>query len=387
MDISYILNELGEDHSNYFNAVSPPIIQSSNFLFKTVDELRKAFYNEYDAILYSRGNNPTVDILRKKLAALDGAEDCLVFNSGASAIFCSVLPHVKAGDHIVSVKAPYTWAKKMFDVILPRFGVSTTYIDGTDIANWRSATRPNTTLFYLESPNSWTYELQDLQAVAQLAKQHHITTIVDNSYCTPLYQKPIELGIDLVLQSATKYIGGHSDAVAGVLTGTHEKLRKIFNSEYLTTGSGCTPLHAWLLLRGLRTLPMRLAHITRTTHEIIDWLKQHPNVEEVIFPLDEGFPQYELATKQMTGACGLLTFIIKAGTADAIESFCNSLKHIRMAVSWGGHESLIIPRVAGIRKENFNAAAREHRMLRLYVGLEEAEYLKADLEQAFERIV
>src|SRR4051812_14239396 len=188
MDLSYIINELGEERENYFNAIAPPIIQTSNFAFKKIEDLRKAFEDEMSGYLYSRGNNPTVDILRKKLAALDGAEDCLVFNSGASAIFCSVLPHVKAGDHIVSVKAPYTWAKKMFDVILPRFGVTTTYIDGTDIANWEAAINANTTLFYLETPNSWTYDLQDLTAVAALAKAHHITTIVDNSYCSPIYQ-------------------------------------------------------------------------------------------------------------------------------------------------------------------------------------------------------
>lgn len=383
MDLSYILNELGEDHAAYFNAVSPPIIQSSNFLFNTVKDLRKAFYNEYDAILYSRGNNPTVDILRKKLAALDGAEDCLVFNSGASAIFCAVLPHVKSGDHIVSVKAPYTWAKKMFDVILKRFNVTTTYINGTDIENWKAAMQPNTTVFYLESPNSWTYELQDLTAVAQLAKANGITTIIDNSYCTPLYQRPIEHGIDLVLQSATKYISGHSDTVSGVLTGSHEKMSKIFNSEYLTTGAGCTPFHAWLLLRGLRTLPMRLAHITKTTTDMVAWLQQHPKVESVIFPFNETFPQYQLAKKQMSGACGLLTIVVRSGSADDIENFANHLKHIKMAVSWGGHESLIIPRVAGMRKELFNAANPEHRMLRLYVGFEDAAYLQQDLEQAF----
>ncbi|MES2648750.1 MAG: PLP-dependent aspartate aminotransferase family protein [Bacteroidota bacterium] len=383
MDLSYILNELGEEHSEYFNAVAPPIIQTSNFLFNTVDDLRKAFADEYDAILYSRGNNPTIDILRKKLAALDGAEDCLVFNSGASAIFCSVLPFVKAGDHIVSVKAPYTWAKKLFDVILKRFDVTTTYIDGTDIANWQAAVQPNTTIFYLESPNSWTYELQDLSAVAALAKANHITTIIDNSYCSPLYQKPIAFGIDLVLQSATKYIGGHSDVVAGVLTGSHEKMAKIFNSEYLTTGSGCTPFHAWLLLRGLRTLPMRLAHITNTTGTMIAWLKQHSKVETVIFPFDEDFKQYELAKQQMKGACGLVTIVLKSTTFTDIENCCNHLKHIKMAVSWGGHESLLIPRLAGIKKEHFNPGNREHRMLRLYIGLEEAAYLQADLDQAF----
>src|SRR6187397_2674984 len=139
MELSYILNELGEEHSEYFNAVAPPIIQTSNFLFNKVDDLRKAFADEYDAILYSRGNNPTVDILRKKLAALDGAEDCLVFGSGAAAIFAGILANVKSGDHVVSVKAPYTWAQRMFDVMLPRFGVTTTYINGTTIENWETA--------------------------------------------------------------------------------------------------------------------------------------------------------------------------------------------------------------------------------------------------------
>lgn len=385
-ELSYILNSLGENHEEYYNAVSPPIVQTSNFLFNTVEDLRKAFDDEYDSYLYSRGLNPTVEILRKKLAALDGAEDCLVFNSGSSAIFCAVLPQVKAGDHIVSVQAPYTWARRMFDVILPRFGVTTTYIDGTDIAHWENAIQPNTTVFYLESPNSWTYELQDLKAVAILAKKHKIVTIVDNSYCTPLHQKPIEYGIDLSLQSATKFIGGHSDTVAGVLTGSHAMMSKIFNSEYLNTGSGCTPFHAWLLLRGLRTLPMRLAHITKTTQQVINWLKQQPWVEEIIFPFDESHPQYALAKAQMSGACGLLTFVMEADTADAIERFCNSLRRLRMAVSWGGHESLLIPRMAGIRKNSFDAGNREHRMLRLYVGLEEADYITNDLAQAFAKM-
>lgn len=264
-ELSYIINSLGEEHSEYFNAISPPIVQTSNFLFNTVAEMRHAFANEYDVFIYSRGQNPTVEILRKKMAALDGAEDCLVFNSGASAIFCAVMAQVRAGDHIVSVRSPYTWAANLFDIILKRFGVSTTYIDGTDIKNWHNAIQTNTTLFYLESPNSWTYELQDLAAVAGLAKERQIISVIDNSYCTPLYQKPIDFGIDLVLQSATKYIGGHSDVVAGVLTGSHAHIKNIFNSEYLNTGAGCTPFNAWLLLRGLRILPMRLAHISHTT--------------------------------------------------------------------------------------------------------------------------
>src|SRR5678816_3448207 len=162
MELSYILNEYAEERDEYFRAIAPPIIQTSNFAFKKVDDLRKSFEDEYSTWLYSRGLNPTVEILRKKLAALDGAEDCLVFSSGAAAIFAGVLSNVKAGDHIVSVRNPYTWAQRTFDVILPRFGVTTTYIDGREIKNFENAIQSNTTLIYLESPNSWDYALQEI---------------------------------------------------------------------------------------------------------------------------------------------------------------------------------------------------------------------------------
>jgi cystathionine beta-lyase/cystathionine gamma-synthase len=386
MDISYILNEFAEDRENYFRAIAPPIMQTSNFAFKTVDEFRKSFEDEYSTWLYSRGLNPTVEILRKKLAALDGAEDCLVFNSGAAAIFASVLANVKSGDHIVSVRAPYTWAKKMFEVILPRFNVTHTYVDGRNTENFKAAIKPNTTLIYLESPNSWNFELQDLQAVAALAKQHNITTICDNSYCTSLYQRPIEYGIDLVLQSATKYISGHSDVVAGVLTGKKEMIERIFNSEYMNIGSGIQPFNAWLLIRGLRTLPVRLERITKTTHSIVEFLKAHSKVEKVYFPFETDFQQYELAKKQMKEAMGLLSFVIKSNSVQQIEKFCETLQHIFMAVSWGGHESLIIPRCAGIKREDFDPKNAEHRMIRLYIGLEDADYLQKDIEQAFAAI-
>ena len=385
MDISYIINELGEDRENYFNAIAPPIIQTSNFAFKKVEDLRKAFEDEYSTFLYSRGLNPTVDILRKKLAALDNAEDCLVFNSGAAAIFAAVLANVRSGDHIVSIKDPYTWAQKMFNDILPRFNVSVTYIDGTKIENFERAILPNTTLIYLESPNSWSYALQDLSAVAELAKAEGIITICDNSYCTPLYQRPIDHGIDLVLQSATKYLGGHSDTVAGVLSGSAEMIKRIFASEYMNIGSGIQPFNAWLLIRGLRTLPARLERITSSTIKVIDFLKHHPRVESVIFPLDDEFPQIALAKKQMKGACGLLTLIIRTEDIHQIETFCESLKHILMAVSWGGHESLILPRCSSIPVSSFDPTNREHRMVRLYVGLEDPEYFIQDMTNAFDQ--
>jgi cystathionine beta-lyase/cystathionine gamma-synthase len=382
MDLSYILNELGEDREQYFNAISPPIIQTSNFAFKRVEDLTKAFEDEMGGFLYSRGLNPTVDILRKKLAALDGAEDCLVFNSGAAAIFAGVLANVKSGDHIVSVRAPYTWAQKMFDVVLPRFGVSTTYVDGTTVDNWMAATKENTTFYYLESPNSWTFALQPIREVAAFARSKNIITLIDNSYCTPLYQRPIKMGIDMAMQTATKYIGGHSDTLGGVLSGTQAMMKRIFDSEYLNIGSGIQPFNAWLLIRGLRTMPARLDRITETTKKVLDFLKQHPKVEEVIFPFDTTFPQYDLAKEQMTGACGLMTIVLKTSKRDSIVRFCESLNHIMMAVSWGGHESLVIPKCAGILPADFNPANKEHRFVRLYVGLEEPQYLIADLEQA-----
>lgn len=384
MDLSYILNELGEDREYYFNAIAPPIVQTSNFAFKKVADLREAFRDEMSGYLYSRGLNPTVDILRKKLAALDGAEDCLVFNNGAAAIFAGVLAHVKAGDHLISVRRPYTWAQRMFDVILPRFGVTTTYVDGRHIENFEAALRPNTSFIYLESPASWTYELQPLKQVAAFARAHNLITLIDNSYCTPLYQRPVEMGIDLAMQTATKYIGGHSDTLGGVLSGSSAMMKKIFDSEYLNIGSGIQPFNAWLLLRGLRTLPARLERIGRTTREVVAFLKTHPRIDRLLFPFDESFPQIALAREQMSGACGLLTFTLKAGTADSITRFCEALRHIQMAVSWGGHESLVIPKCAGIEPQDFDAANEQHQFIRLYTGLEDASYLVADLQRALE---
>jgi cystathionine beta-lyase/cystathionine gamma-synthase len=384
-DLSYIINELAEDREHYFNAIAPPIVQTSNFQFKTVAALRKAFEDEMGGYLYSRGLNPTVDILRKKLAALDGAEDCLVFNNGAAAIFAAAFANVKSGDHIISVQKPYSWAQKTFSEILPRFGITTTYIDGTDIQNFEAARQPNTSFIYLESPNSWTFALQPLREVVAFAKQYGIVTLIDNSYCTPLYQRPIEMGIDLSMQTATKYIGGHSDTLGGVLSGSHKMMKKIFDLEYLTVGSGIQPFNAWLLIRGLRTLPARLERISRTTTEVIQFLQSHPRVEKVIFPFDETFPQYGLAKEQMSGACGLFTITLKAGTMESITRFCESLKHFYMAVSWGGHESLVIPKCAGLQPQDFDPANEEHQYIRIYTGLEDSQYLVADLAQALEK--
>jgi len=382
MDLSYILNELGEERENYFNAVSPPIIQTSNFTFKTVGDFRKALGDEFEATLYSRGQNPTLNILRKKLAALDGAEDALVFSSGIAAITVPILALVKQGDHIVSVENPYSWTIKLFNYFLPKFGITTTFVDGSDVQNIQNAIQPNTKLIYLESPNTFSYDLQDLQAVSRIAKQKGIFTMIDNSYCGPLFQQPVKFGIDLVAQSATKYIGGHSDVVAGVVTGSKALITQIFDNEFLNIGPALSPHSAWLLIRGLRTLPLRMQRSFETATKVTDWLGKHLAVETVIWPFNPNFKQLELAHKQMQGCGGMFSFTLKNSSVKSIEAFCNNLQHILMAVSWGGHESLITPSIAGITNEAYDQKNPRHQLIRMYVGLEDADYLTKDLEQA-----
>jgi len=382
MDLSYILNELGEERENYFNAVSPPIIQTSNFTFKTVADFRQALGNEFDAMLYSRGHNPTLTILRKKLAALDGAEDALVFSSGIAAVSVPILSLLQQGDHAVVVENPYSWTIKLFNNFLPKFGISATFVDGAEVENIENAIQSNTKLIYLESPNTFSYELQDLQAVAKIAKAKGILTMIDNSYCGPLYQQPIKLGIDLVAQSATKYLGGHSDIVAGVLTGDKELLTNIFNNEFMNIGPSLSPHSAWLLIRGLRTLPLRMQRSFETAKTITAWLQQHPAVDKVLWPFSPGFKQAELAQKQMQGCGSMFSFTLKDPSIQKIEAFCDKLQHILMAVSWGGHESLIIPSIAGVANEDYDISNPRHQLIRMYAGLEDADYLIRDLEQA-----
>jgi cystathionine beta-lyase/cystathionine gamma-synthase len=384
MELSYILNELGEERENYFNAVSPPIIQTSNFTFKTVGDFRLALGNEFDAMLYSRGHNPTLNILRKKLAALDGAEDALVFSSGIAAISVPILALLQQGDHAVVVENPYSWTIKLFNNFLPKFGISATFVDGSEVKNIENAIRPNTKLIYLESPNTFSYELQDLKAVSNLAKSKGILTMIDNSYCGPLYQQPISLGIDLVAQSATKYLGGHSDIVAGVLTGSKELINKIFDNEFMNIGPALSPHSAWLLIRGLRTLPLRMQRSFETAKIVTAWLEKHPAIDKVLWPFSPGFRQAELAQQQMQGCGSMFSFTLKNSSIQKIEAFCDKLQHILMAVSWGGHESLVIPSIAGIAKEDYDPSNIRHQLIRMYAGLEDADYLIKDLEQALE---
>ncbi len=386
MDLSYILNHLGEEREQYFGAVAPPIVQSSNFYYREVASLRKAFLQEQHSRLYTRGNNPTVEILRKKIAALAGADDALVFSSGVAAISAAVLSQLNAGDHAICVRKPYGWTHRLFNTFLPRFGVTATMVAGTDVANFEKAIQPNTRVIFLESPNTFTFDLQDIPAIVKLAKQHNIVTIIDNSYSTSLGQRCIEMGVDIEVHSASKYYGGHSDVVAGYVLSSHKIIKQIFESEFLNLGGIISPNDAWLLIRSLRTLPLRLQQSRTSTEKIVAWLEQHPQVEKVVYPFSKTFPQYELAQRQMKHGSGLFTMLIKARDVEQVELFCNSLKKFLMAVSWGGHESLLMPACSFPVQQHYKDDVYPFNLIRFYIGLEDADSLMEDLSQAFDKI-
>ncbi|WP_026998605.1 trans-sulfuration enzyme family protein [Eisenibacter elegans] len=385
-DLSYIINHLGEDRSQFLNAAAPPIYQSVMFAFQTVAEMRHTIQHESELPFYTRGHNPTTDILRQKMAALEKAEDALIFSSGVAAISAALLANLKAGDHVVAVQKPYSWTNRLLTEWMPRFGISVTQVDGQDIAQYEAAIRPNTRILYAESPNSWTFEQQDLRALAQLAKKHQLLTVVDNSYATPLLQNPIEMGIDIVCHSATKYIAGHSDAVAGVACGTKAMMQQIFNAEYMTMGGVASPFNSWLLLRGLRTLPLRMERVAKTTPEIVRFLEAHPAVAEVYYPYSPNNPQYELAKSQMKQPAGQFSIRLKADQMEQVEAFCNHLKRFLLAVSWGSYESLIFPACVLYDSENYQGSVLPWDMIRFYIGLEEPESLLDDLRQALDAV-
>jgi cystathionine beta-lyase len=383
MELSEILFHLGENRENYFNAVSPPVIQSSNFAFTDLETFRGAMKNELGTHLYTRGNNPTVKILREKIAALENAEDALICGSGSAAVSAAVIAHVNAGDHIVSVNAPYSWTNVLMRRFLTRFGVETTFVDARDTAQIEAAIRPNTKILYLESPNSLTFDLQDLAACAAICKKHGLVSIIDNSHCSPIFQRPIEFGIDIVVHSATKYLNGHSDVVAGVIAGSKASIQRIFDTEYMTLGAIIAPHDANLIIRGLRTLELRMKRTDESAAKIVKWLSQHPKVKKINYPFLETSPQYDLAKKQMSGCGGLLSLETTAKTIEEAEAFFYALKRFTFAVSWGGHESLIFPTVSLYNIEGKIPPPLPFNFCRFYIGLEDPDWLIADLEQAF----
>lgn len=385
-DWNQILNHLGEERDKYFNAVSPPVIQSSNFMFPNLQAFRKAIEDELENTIYTRGTNPTVNILRKKIAALEGTEDALILSSGSAAIAASVIANVQLGDHIVCVQSPYSWTFTLLTKFLPRFGVNSTFVDGRDLNAIEAAITKDTKILYLESPTTFYFDLQDLEACAKIAKKHNIKTIIDNSYASPYFQNPSKFGIDIIVHSGTKYLNGHSDVVAGIICGSKEDIKNIFNIEYMTLGAIISPHDANLITRGLRTLPLRMQRSNDSAQKIVNYLSAHPKIERVVYPFHNTFEQLSLARRQMRGAGGLFSFYLKTDSQSKAELFFHSLKRFLLAVSWGGHESLVMPMVAFYDVKGRPKPDAPINMVRIYIGLEDPEWLIEDLSQALDKI-
>jgi cystathionine beta-lyase/cystathionine gamma-synthase len=362
-------------------AVVPPIYQTSLFTFDSYADMADVFAGRSTKPIYSRGNNPTVMEFESKIAALEGAEAARGFSSGMAAISSTVLAFVGAGERIVAVRNCYGDAYRLFERLLPHLGIKVDYVDGSD-PDAVAAALPGAAMLYLESPTSMMFELQDLEVLTRMARERGIVSVIDNSWATPLFQKPILHGVDLVMHSASKYLGGHSDTVAGVVAGSVEHIRRINERTYPYLGAKLSPFEAWLLLRGLRTLPLRLPHHMKSGLAIAERLKGHAHVERVNHPAFSNHP----GKKTLAGYSGLFSFEV---TDDIdVPAFTDALKLFRIGVSWGGHESLVVPALASLQQTpDANSIGRfgvSPRTIRLNVGLENVEDLWADVSRAFE---
>ncbi|NRP89766.1 Cystathionine gamma-synthase [Ensifer adhaerens] len=362
-----------------FDAAVPPIYQTSLFLFDNYKELEDVFAGRSKKPIYSRGDNPTVQLLERRIAEMEGAEEARAFASGMGAIAAAVLAFVGPGDRIVTVRHVYSDAFRFFEKVLKRFGVVVDYIDGTDTEAMIAAL-PGARLAYLENPTSMVFELQDLPVIAEAARRHGVVTIVDNSWATPLYQNPLALGIDLVIHAASKYLGGQSDTVAGLVAGSKAHIGRINSEIYPYTGAKLAPFEAWLVLRNLETLPFRMRHHHEAGLEVASWLDAHEDVTNVMHPaLGE-----HIGKRTFSGFGGLFSFEV----SDRIDvaNFVDALRLIRIGVSWGGPESLVVPAKAALSiSPETNVFARfgvSDRTIRLNVGLHSAAAVISDLEQA-----
>ena len=365
-----------ERHSK--GAVAPPIYQTSLFTFDSYQAMVDRFRGETDHAVYSRIDNPTVSVLLEKICQLEGGEKALAFSSGIAAISNAILGLVKAGDRVVCVKHCYPDTYRLLKLICARFGVTTDFVDGTDLLAIENAL-PGTKLLFLESPTTLLFEEQDLSRIAALAKAADVITIIDNSWATPIFQQPLKCGIDLVVHSASKYISGHSDTVAGLLVGNGALIDKLVNETTPYLGAKLSAQEASLLLRGLRTLPLRLQRHQESALMIAKRVSDHPAVTAVHHPGLSPAPYSSLS-----GYGGLFSF--EVDNSINIPAFCNSLELFRLGVSWGGYESLVMPAEVSINQAGSPSAAIDFgvssRLIRLFVGLEDPEDLWQELHAA-----
>jgi methionine-gamma-lyase len=366
------------------SAIAPPIHQTSTFRAGSAADFAAMATQPRHSRYYTRYGNPTLERAETIIAQLEGAEAALVTGSGMGAITTTILALVQSGDHIVAQRNHYMGTTKLLTEILPRFGVTATLVDQTDVAAFAAALRPETKLLLVETPSNPTMQLTDLQAIADLARPCNILTFCDNTFASPYNQRPLAHGIDLVMHSATKYLGGHHDLSAGVVAGSQALLAKIWEA-HMVIGAVLGPIDGWLLLRGLRTLAVRVKQQNQTALTLAQALERHPAIEQVYYPGLPSHPQYALAQRQMKGFGGVLSFAVKGGYG-ATQRFISALKLPTQAVSLGGYESLVVHAAAmwegTLGEAGLMEAGIQPNLVRFSVGLEDEQDLIADLQQA-----
>jgi cystathionine beta-lyase/cystathionine gamma-synthase len=360
--------------------LATPIYQTSTFEVTDTDQQLRATHTD---MFYTRYGNPTHTVVEAAIAELEGTDAALLFASGMSAITTTATALLKSGDHVVAQRDIYGGATKFFSAWLPKMGIETTFVDTTDYDQHARAIRPNTRLLYLESPTNPILRVVDLRKVSALARQHNLISMIDSTFATPINQRPAEFGIDLVMHSGTKYFGGHSDLICGIVTGRRDLIEEIHETR-TTLGGTMDPHAAWLLLRGIKTLAVRVQRQNENALRIAQFLARHAKVRRVHYPFLEGHPQRALAMEQMHGGGGVLSFEID-GSGDDARHLAESLHLFTLAPSLGGVDSLVtIPVLtshAMISAEHRLKMGVTDELIRLSVGIENADDLIADLEQ------
>lgn len=370
----------GADLNKKDGPLSTPIYQTSTF--EVTDSQRQVEVTHTD-MFYTRYGNPTHTVAESAIAELEGTDAALLFASGMCAVTTTVLGLLKSGDHIVAQRDIYGGVTKFFTQWLPKLGIEVTLVDTNDYEQHVRAIRANTKMLYLESPTNPVARVIDLKKVAGIAKQHNLISMIDSTFATPINQRPAEYGIDLVMHSGTKYFGGHSDLIAGIVAGRQDLIDQIHETR-TTLGGSMDPHAAWLLLRGIKTLAVRVQRQNENALKIAQFLAQHPKVRRVFYPFLEGNPQRALAMEQMSGGGGVLSFEVD-GTGDDARRLAESLRLFTLAASLGGVDSLVtIPVLtshAMISAEERRKMGVTEQMIRLSVGIESADDLIADLDR------
>jgi cystathionine beta-lyase/cystathionine gamma-synthase len=390
-----LMAHIGEDRAKYDGAVVPPVFQNSLFTFKDWDDIDAAFDDRTNRPIYTRLVNPTTRIAEQKIAALAGASgldlEARLTASGMAAVSAAVFHAVSAGDHVVAVKNVYGPTNNFLNSYLRRkIGLETTFVSGSALQDFEQAITPKTKLIVLESPSSAVFSLQNISEVAKLARSKGILTMIDNTWATPLYQKPLDMGIDLEIHSASKYLGGHSDVVGGVIIGSRERMHSITVQEGELFGGTIAPWTSWLITRSLRTLSMRLERHQTNALQVAVFLEKHPKIRQVRYPGLKSHPQYDLGCQQMSGFTGLMGFELDTDDLTRIKRFFNSLEYFQIGVSWGGHESLIYAPAISYLKElppdRFKDLGISMGDMRISVGLEDANDLIQDLSDSLNKM-